>query len=126
VGTIGLSLIRGWDTALVQLGSTPFSVASSYSLSVIPLFILMGMFLSYSGFVHDLYHSVDAWIGHVKGGLAITTIGTSALFSSISGSVNATTATMARIALPVMKKDRKSTRLNSSHVSISYAVFCLK
>src|SRR5699024_10580809 len=52
VGTIGLSLIRGWDTALVQLGSTPFSVASSYSLSVIPLFILMGMFLSYSGFGH--------------------------------------------------------------------------
>lgn len=117
VGTIGLSLIRGWDTALVQLGSTPFSVASSYSLSVIPLFILMGMFLSYSGFGHDLYHAVDAWIGHVKGGLAITTIGTSALFSSISGSVNATTATMARIALPEMKKYRYDASLSTACVA---------
>lgn len=80
VGTLGLGMIRGWDSALIQLGTTPFSTASSYSLSVIPLFILMGMFLSYSGFGHDLYRAVDAWIGHVRGGLAITTIGTSALF----------------------------------------------
>src|SRR5699024_4554081 len=79
VGVFEVSFIRGLDNDLVQLGSTPFSVASCYSLSVIPLFILMGMFLSYSGFGHDLYHAVDAWIGHVKGGLAITTIGTSAL-----------------------------------------------
>src|SRR5690625_3516448 len=98
VGTCGLGFIRGWDSALVQLGTTPFSTASSYSLSVIPLFILMGMFLSYSGFGNDLYTAVDAWIGHIKGGLAMTTIGTSALFSAISGSVNATTATMARIS----------------------------
>src|SRR5699024_11908979 len=96
VGTIRLSLIRGWDTALVQLGSTPFSVASSYSLSVIPLFILMGMFLSYSVFVHDLYHAVDAWIVHVNGGLAITTIVPRDLFPSIYESVNATKSTTHR------------------------------
>ena len=117
VGTCGLALIRGWDSALVQLGTTPFSTASSYSLSVIPLFILMGMFLSYSGFGHDLYRAVDAWIGHVKGGLAITTIGTSAMFSAISGSVNATTATMARIALPEMKKYRYDDELSTSCVA---------
>src|SRR5690625_7416458 len=98
VGTFGLAMIRDWDTALVQLGTTPFSTASSYSLSVIPLFILMGMFLSYSGFGNDLYTAVDAWIVNIKCGLAVTTIGTSALFSAISGSVNATTATMARIS----------------------------
>src|SRR5690625_262452 len=103
VGTIGLAVIRGWDTALVQLGTTPFSTVSSYSLSVIPLFILMGMFLSYSGFGHDLYTAVDAWIGHIKGGLAITTIGKSALFSAISGFVRATTETMARISLHSMQ-----------------------
>lgn len=117
VGTVGLVLIRGWDSALVQLGTTPFSTASSYSLSVIPLFILMGMTLSFSGFGKDLYTAVDSWIGHVRGGLAITTIGTSALFSAISGSVNATTATMARIALPEMKKYRYSNELSTSCVA---------
>ncbi|GAA0440336.1 TRAP transporter permease [Lentibacillus halophilus] len=117
VGVIGLAMIRDWDSALVQLGTTPFSTASSYSLSVIPLFILMGMFLSYSGFGHDLYKAVDAWIGHIKGGLAMTTIGTSALFSAISGSVNATTATMARISLPEMKKYRYDDALSTSCVA---------
>ena len=117
VGTFGLVFIRGWDSALVQLGTTPFSTASSYSLSVIPLFILMGMILSFSGFGKDLYTAVDSWIGHVKGGLAITTIGTSALFSAISGSVNATTATMARIALPEMKKYRYNDALSTSCVA---------
>ncbi len=117
VGTVGIGFIRNWDTALVQLGSTPFSTASSYSLSVIPLFILMGMFLSYSGFGNDLYTAVDSWIGHIRGGLAITTIGTSALFASISGSVNATTATMARIALPEMKKYKYDEGLSTSAVA---------
>ena len=117
VGTVGLGWIRDWDSALVQLGTTPFSTASSYSLSVIPLFILMGMFLSYSGFGNDLYRAVDAWIGHIKGGLAITTIGTSAVFSAISGSVNATTATMAKIALPEMKKYRYDDGLSTSCVA---------
>ncbi|MEN2465727.1 TRAP transporter large permease [Ornithinibacillus sp. JPR2-1] len=117
VGTVGLALIRGWDAALVQLGTTPFSTASSYSLSVIPLFILMGMFLSYSGFGRDLYTAVDAWIGHIKGGLAMTTIGTSAFFSAISGSVNATTATMARISLPEMKKYKYDDALSTSCVA---------
>ncbi|SHG64294.1 TRAP transporter large permease [Ornithinibacillus halophilus] len=117
VGTVGLAFIRNWDSALVQLGTTPFSTASSYSLSVIPLFILMGMFLSYSGFGRDLYAAVDAWIGHIKGGLAMTTIGTSALFSAISGSVNATTATMARISLPEMKKYRYDDALSTACVA---------
>lgn len=117
VGTVGIGMIRNWETALVQLGSTPFSTASSYSLSVIPLFILMGMFLSYSGFGNDLYTAVDSWIGHIRGGLGITTIGTSALFASISGSVNATTATMARIALPEMKKYKYDEGLSTSAVA---------
>lgn len=117
VGTVGIGFIRNWDTAFVQLGSTPFSTASSYSLSVIPLFILMGMFLSYSKFGNDLYTAVDSWIGHIRGGLAITTIGTSALFASISGSVNATTATMARIALPEMKKYKYDPGLSAACVA---------
>lgn len=117
VGMGGLILIQGWDSAFIQLGTTPFSTTASYSLSVIPLFILMGMFLSNSGFGNDLYRAVDAWIGHIKGGLAITTIGTSALFAAISGSVNATTATMAQIALPEMNKYKYDQELSTSCVA---------
>src|SRR5699024_2185571 len=66
---------------------------------------------------NDLYRAVDAWIGHIKGGLAITTIGTSALFAAISGSVNATTATMAQIALPEMNKYKYDQELSTSCVA---------
>src|SRR5699024_1775524 len=66
---------------------------------------------------NDLYRAVDAWIGHIKGGLAITTIGTSALFAAISGSVNATTATMAQIALPEMNKYIYDQELSTSCVA---------
>lgn len=76
IGLIGTTLIRGWDVAFAQLGRTPFDTASSYSLSVIPLFILMGMLLSYTGMGKDLYRAVDSWIGHLRGGLAMATIGT--------------------------------------------------
>lgn len=104
VGVVGIASIRDWNASFAQLAISPFNTATSFSLSVIPLFIFMGMILSSSGFGQDLYRAVDAWIGRLRGGLAMTTIGTSALFSCISGSVNATTATMARIALPEMKK----------------------
>ncbi|WP_158734771.1 TRAP transporter large permease [Alteribacillus sp. YIM 98480] len=117
IGTVGFGMIRGFDTGFVQLGNTPFGTASSYSLSVIPLFILMGMILSYSGFGQDLFRAVDSWLGHIKGGMALTTIGTSAIFSSISGSVNATTATMARITLPEMKKYNYSPTLSTACVA---------
>ncbi|WP_099303137.1 TRAP transporter large permease [Bacillus sp. Marseille-P3800] len=104
VGVFGIAAIRDWNASFAQLAISPFNTATSFSLSVIPLFIFMGMILSNSGFGQDLYRAVDAWIGKMRGGLAMTTIGTSALFSCISGSVNATTATMARICLPEMRK----------------------
>lgn len=117
VGMIGTGLIRGWDIALLQSGRTPFDTASSYSLSVIPLFILMGMFLSYSGIGRDLYRAVDSWMGHLKGGLAMATIGTAAIFSSISGSLNATTVTVSKIALPEMDKYNYKPQLSTACVA---------
>lgn len=117
VGFFGFSLIRGFEPALIQLGATPIGTASSYSLSVIPLFIVMGMILSYCNIGYDLFRAVDSWIGHVRGGMALTTLGTSAIFSSISGSVNATTASMARITLPELKKFNYSPTLSAASVA---------
>lgn len=117
VGLAGTSLIRGWDVAFFQLGRTPFDTASSYSLSVIPLFILMGMILSYTGMGKDLYRAVDSWIGHLRGGLAMATIGTAAIFSAISGSLNATTATVSKITLPEMEKYNYKPSLSTACVA---------
>lgn len=117
VSMIGTGLIRGFDIALAQLGRTPFDTASSYSLSVIPLFILMGMILSNSGIGRDLYNALDNWIGHVRGGLAMATIGTASIFSAISGSLNATTATVAKITLPEMKKYNYNLGLSTACVA---------
>ena len=61
VGLTGTALIRGWNVAFTQLGRSAFDTAGSYSLSVIPLFILMGMILSYTGLGQDLYRAVDSW-----------------------------------------------------------------
>ncbi|MFD1334515.1 TRAP transporter large permease [Oceanobacillus iheyensis] len=117
VSLLGTSFIRGWEVAFAQLGRTPFDTSSNYSLSVIPLFILMGMILSYTGIGKDLYRLVDTWIGHLRGGLAMATIGTAAIFSSISGSLNATTATVAKIALPEMDKYNYKPGLSTSSVA---------
>lgn len=104
VGFLGISLINSGVVGLSQLSVAAFGTANDYSLSVIPLFILMGMFLSYSGLGDDLFSSVNKWFGKVRGGLAIATVGASSIFGAISGSSNATTATIARVSIPEMKK----------------------
>ena len=93
-GLLGVSLLTDWSVGLAQLGTAAFGTANNYSLSVIPLFILMGMFMSNTGLGQDLFSAVDNWIGHLRGGLAIATIGASSIFAAISGSTNATTATL--------------------------------
>ncbi len=104
VGFVGVSMLTDWKVGYNQLGSTAFSTVNNYGLSVIPLFILMGMFLSFSGLGKDMFTAVDRWIGHFRGGLALATIGASAIFAAISGSANATTATLAKITIPEMRK----------------------
>src|SRR5699024_6700763 len=71
ISLCGTAIIRGWNVAFAQLGRTPFDTSSDYSLSVIPLFILMGMILSNTGIGKDLYRMVNSWIGHLRGGLAM-------------------------------------------------------
>lgn len=117
VSLLGTTAIRGFEVAFAQLGRTPFDTSSDYSLSVIPLFILMGMVLSNTGIGRDLYRMVDSFLGHLRGGLATATIGTAAIFSSISGSLNATTATVAKIALPEMNKYNYKSSLSTASVA---------
>jgi len=104
VGFLGYCYLTSTQAGLTKLGIDPYVTASSYSLSVVPLFILMGMFLSYGGLGRDLYQAVNTWVGHLRGGMAMATIGACAAFAAVSGSTTATAATMATVALPEMKR----------------------
>ncbi|NSL50585.1 TRAP transporter large permease [Calidifontibacillus erzurumensis] len=117
VGFLGVSLITRGDVGLAQLSMAAFGTANDYNLSVIPLFILMGMFLSYSGLGKELFSAVNAWFGRFRGGLAIATIGASSIFASISGSSNATTATIARVSIPEMNKYNYKTTFSTAAVA---------
>lgn len=104
VGFIGLAIATSFRASLGLLGSEFWSIFSSYGLTVIPMFILVGEFIYHAGYSDNLYKATYKWFGHRKGGLAITTILASAGFSAICGSNNATAATMSAVAIPSMRK----------------------
>ncbi|TDE39837.1 TRAP transporter large permease [Antarcticimicrobium sediminis] len=104
IGALGYWYLNGWMGAAYILGSSPFESIFPYSFSVIPLFVMMGVFASHAGLSRSLFNVINAYIGHRKGGLAITTVGASAVFGAICGSSLATVATIGRVALPEMKR----------------------
>ena len=117
VGFLGMWYLIGFDAAMGVLGITPLTEGSSYTLSVIPLFVLMGQFAFVSGISTDIYKTVYTWMGHLKGGLAMATILACAGFAAICGSSLATGATMGMVAIPEMKKYRYDSRLSTGCVA---------
>lgn len=104
VGFVGLTLTSGIETSGFMIGRTTFEAVFPYSLSIVPLFIAMGVFAGHAGLSRSLYSFVASLVGHLRGGLAIATIGGCAVFGAVSGSGIATTATMGRVALPEMRR----------------------
>lgn len=105
VGLGGMFLVTG-STAMVmsKLKSEVYGVFSSYSLSIVPIFLLMGHLAGLSGMSRALFKAAEAWLGHRKGGVAMAAVGACAGFGSICGSSLATAATMAQVALPELKR----------------------
>ncbi|MFV0333450.1 MAG: TRAP transporter large permease [Tropicimonas sp.] len=103
-GMVGYAMITGTSPLLSTLKSMTFSKFSSYQLSVLPFFLLMGEFATRGGMNTRLFAAARAWFGHWRGGLAVATIGGCAAFGAISGSSLATAATMSKVALPEMRK----------------------
>ncbi|RYF43426.1 MAG: TRAP transporter large permease [Comamonadaceae bacterium] len=104
VGVMGIGLTRGWSPALASTAQVVYETGFAYTLSVIPLFILMGNFVARAGLAHELFQAAYAFIGHLRGGLAHATIAACAGFGAICGSSIATAATMSKVAYPSMKK----------------------
>jgi C4-dicarboxylate transporter DctM subunit len=117
VGFIGLCGLVGVDAGIHILGITPLAEGSSYTLSVIPLFVLMGQFAFVSGLSGDIYKTVYAWMGHLKGGLAMATVMACAGFAAVCGSSLATGATMGMVAIPEMDKYKYDPRLSTGCVA---------
>lgn len=103
-GFVGFAYLTTPEAALSLLGLDIFESFSSYPLSVIPMFILMGTFAFASGISQRLYRTTYTWIGHYRGGLTVATVFACAAFGAICGSSTATAAIMGKIALPEMKK----------------------
>ncbi len=111
VGFIGFWYLTSFTAASNLLAKDVFDVFSSYSLTVVPLFIFMGQLAANSGIARKLYDSAYRFIGHIPGGLAMATVIGSTFFGAICGSTTATAATFASVAAPEMRRFNYSDRL---------------
>jgi tripartite ATP-independent transporter DctM subunit len=119
VGIIGYAYMRDWNftTAFAVAQTKIYETGRNYTLSVVPLFILMGTFVTRAGMSQELFRAAYAFIGHLKGGLAMATILACAGFGAICGSSIATAATMAKVAYPSMKRFGYSDRLATGAIA---------
>ncbi len=116
VGVGGFALTRGMHAAFDQLAQTTFAAGIDYELSVVPLFVLMGNFVSRAGMSQELFRAAYTFIGHWRGGLAMSTVVACAGFGSICGSSIATAATMSKVAYPPMRRLGYSDKLSAASI----------
>jgi tripartite ATP-independent transporter DctM subunit len=117
VGALGYGVVYGFSTLGFVLGRAVFEAVSPVSLSVVPLFVMMGVFAAQGGLSRSLYNMVASLVGHWRGGLAVSTIGASAIFGAVCGSSIATAATIGRIAMPEMRRLGYDDRLAAASVA---------
>jgi tripartite ATP-independent transporter DctM subunit len=118
VGFVGYWSVINFKAAMGVLQTVPATQASSFSLTVIPLFILMGNFAFASGMSNGLYNAANKWLNRLPGGLSCATIAACAGFGAICGSTAATAATMGTVAIPEMRKYGYDDSLSTGAVSV--------
>ncbi|MEY8828892.1 TRAP transporter large permease [Sedimentitalea sp. XS_ASV28] len=116
-GAAGIILVEDFAFLMTRLKSLPYSTTAVYTLVIIPLFILMGAFAHHAEIGRKLFGVASKWVGHLPGGLAMSSILTSAGFAATSGSSVATAATVGSVALPEMKKAGYDPALSSGAVA---------
>ena len=106
VGYVGLFIVRKNSLAVFgMLGSVPYSQTANFFLVVLPMFMMMGSLVYYSGISKDLFDAAQKWLGRVPGGLAVSSVAGCAGFAAVSGDSMATAVTMGTVAFPAMKKN---------------------
>jgi tripartite ATP-independent transporter DctM subunit len=104
VGGVGTSILNGPDIFLAQLKNLAYSQFSIYDLSVVPMFVLMGSIATQAGLSRDLFTAANAWLGWLRGGVAMSAIAACAGFGAVCGSSLATASTMGQVALPELRR----------------------
>ena len=117
VGVIGFGELSNYRAAISNLGRLVLDLGQSYSLSVLPLFILMGLLVDRGGMAQQLYKAAYAFLGDKRGGLAMSTVVACGMFSAISGSSIATAATMSKVAMPEMRRYRYADSLATASIA---------
>jgi C4-dicarboxylate transporter DctM subunit len=117
VGFVGFGILNGFDTAVGLLANDFMDSLASYGLTAIPLFVLMGQIAFNAGIAGRLYDAAHKFLGHIPGGLAVATVAGATVFKSICGSVAATAATFASVAIPEMDRYGYSKKLSTGIVA---------
>lgn len=117
VGLLGLVSMLGWDAGAGMAGTIPHSKTVNYTLSVLPMFILIGYLAFHAGLTEALFDAGRKWLGWVPGGLAVATVMAAAGFAAVSGASTATAAVFARVAIPDMLKAGYDKRLAAGVVA---------
>ncbi|SLN13528.1 Sialic acid TRAP transporter permease protein SiaT [Roseovarius gaetbuli] len=117
VSIVGIGFAINWNIAFQLLPLTISDAVLSYDLAVVPMFILMGNVISKTGIAQDLFRAAYAFVGNVRGGLALSTMVACSGFSAVCGSSYATAATMAKVAYPSMKKYKYSDELAAGTIA---------
>ncbi|MBT8409171.1 MAG: TRAP transporter large permease subunit, partial [Alphaproteobacteria bacterium] len=118
-GFLGILLAINSKAALAQLATVPFSTTNSFTLAVIPLFILMGALASQAGLTTDLYRAAYSWLGRVRGGLAMATTIASAAFGAACGSTIVNAAVFTKMAMPEMTRFGYDKRISAGCIAAS-------
>lgn len=116
-GAVGLYWVWGSASLGFVLGKAPFDAIAAPGLAVLPLFVMMGVFAAHGGLSRALFEAARALLGHRRGGLALATVGASAVFGAICGSSLATAATIAKVAMPEMRRAGYPDRLSAASVA---------
>ncbi len=117
VGMIGYALENNFRGAISMVGRLIIDASQDYGLSVVPLFVLMGLFVNKGGLSRELYQASYAFMGHFRGGLAMATIVSCAGFAAICGSSLATAATMSKVAMPEMRRFGYADTLSTASIA---------
>ncbi|MGB8433326.1 MAG: TRAP transporter large permease subunit, partial [Burkholderiales bacterium] len=118
-GVVGFAYMRSWDwhASVTMMSQQIVETGANYGLSVIPLFLLMGVFIHRANISEDLFEASNALLGRFRGGLAQATVLACAGFSAVSGSSLATAATMTKVAMPHMRRYRYDDSLSSGVIA---------
>jgi tripartite ATP-independent transporter DctM subunit len=117
VGLVGLVAMIGWDSGAGMVGTIPHSKSVTYTLSVLPMFILIGFLAFHAGITEKLFDAATKWLGWVPGGLAVATVMAATGFAAVSGASTATAAVFSRVAIPDMLKAGYDKRLAAGVVA---------